>query len=62
MNPKAIQTRLEHKNIETTMNICSKCTQKMQADTIDILEDILQKQINCPPCPQQIIAWTNGGQ
>lgn len=42
-NPKAVQIRLGHKNIETTMNIYAKCTKKMENDTIDILEDILNK-------------------
>lgn len=41
-NPKAVQVRLGHKNIETTMNIYAKCTKKMTNETIDILEDLLK--------------------
>lgn len=41
-NPKAVQIRLGHKNIQTTMNIYAKCTNKMQDDAIDILERILK--------------------
>jgi site-specific recombinase XerD len=39
-NPKDVQHRLGHKNIEVTLQIYSHVTLKMQNDTISILENI----------------------
>lgn len=39
-NPKDVQQRLGHKNIEVTLQIYAHVTLKMQNDTIDILENI----------------------
>lgn len=41
VNPKYVQVRLGHKNIETTLNIYADCTKKMQTDAMDIIEKIL---------------------
>lgn len=41
-NPKAVQMRLGHKNIETTLNIYTKFTEKMENDAIDIFENLLE--------------------
>lgn len=39
-NPKDIQHRLGHKNIQVTLQIYSHVTSKMQDNTIEILESI----------------------
>lgn len=39
-NPKDVQVRLGHKNIETTLQVYSHVTEKMQNDTKDILDTI----------------------
>lgn len=38
---KTIQTKLQHKNINTTLNICSHVNKKMQKDATEKLNNIL---------------------
>ncbi|RFZ76772.1 hypothetical protein DS742_22015 [Lacrimispora amygdalina] len=40
-NPKDVQARLGHKNIQETLQIYTHVTSKMQDQTVDILEKIL---------------------
>lgn len=40
-NPKAVQVRLGHKNIQVTLDIYTHVTEKMQDDTLNLLNDIL---------------------
>ena len=40
-NPKDVQHRLGHKNIEETLQIYTHVTEKMQEQTIDILDKAL---------------------
>lgn len=40
VNPKVVQHRLGHKNIDVTLQVYSHLTEKMQDDTLNILDNL----------------------
>ena len=50
INPKAVQKRLGHEKIETTLQTYVHNTDRMQDDAVDVFENMMTtKKISCPP-------------